>query len=83
MWKRYRFKTYEDDYRPLIFNPKYPWWCTGYGDDHYVIVAYLPPEEDLLKYWDDAFDVEYDERDEITFTSRFPKPEYFEELENG
>lgn len=28
---KYRFKTYSEDYRPLIFNPKYPYWCTGHG----------------------------------------------------
>ena len=29
MWKRYRFYTHAiEDYRPLIFNPKYPWWCS-------------------------------------------------------
>jgi hypothetical protein len=82
MWKRYRFCTKAvADYRPLVFNPKYPWWCTGEAGDgsHVTIVAYLPPDEDLLEYWDDAFDVDYQERDEITFTSRFPKPKYFEE----
>jgi hypothetical protein len=80
MWKRYRFKTYAvDDYRPLIFNPKYPWWCSGEGEDHAVIIAYLPEDEDLLKYWDDAFDVEFTEEQEITFSGRFPRPDYFEE----
>lgn len=84
MWKRYRFKTYAvDDYRPLVFNPKYPWWCSGYGENDdrecAVIIAYLPEDEDLLKYWDDAFDVEFTEEQEIVFTSRFPKPNYFKE----
>lgn len=84
MWKRYRFKTYAvDDYRPLVFNPKYPWWCSGSGEaekgECAVIIAYLPEDEDLLKYWDDAFDVEFTEEQEITFTSRFPKPDYFKE----
>lgn len=46
-WKRYRLKTYAvSDNRPLIFNPKYPWWCSGYGEDekgeYSVIIAYLP-----------------------------------------
>ena len=82
-WKRYRFKTRaNDDYRPLIFNPKYPWWCSGHGEDnagdYTIIVAYLPPNEDLLKYWDDAFDVDFTEEKEIIFTSRFGKPDYFQ-----
>jgi hypothetical protein len=54
-WKRYRLKTYAvSDNRPLIFNPKYPWWCSGYGEDdkgeYSVIIAYLQKDEDLLKY---------------------------------
>jgi hypothetical protein len=89
IWKRYRFLTKShEDYRPLVSNPKYPWWCTGYCMEGKqgsmvvsaaVIVAYLPPEEDLKKYWDDAFDIDVQDREEITFTSRFPKPEYFVE----
>jgi hypothetical protein len=78
MWKRYRFYTKSvDDYRPLVFNPKYPWWCSGYADDAAVIVAYLPADEDLLKYWDDAFDIDYTEEDKIKFSDRFAKPEYY------
>lgn len=77
-WKRYRFKTYSiEDYRPIIFNEKYPWWCSGYGDDNAVIIAWLPSEEDLYKYWDDAFDVDFTDEDEIVFSDRFPKPDYF------
>jgi len=82
MWKRYRFNTFAvEDNRPLIFNPKYPWWCSGYGEnnngEYSVIVAYLPADEDLFKYWDDAFEVEFTEEEKITFSGRFPKPSYF------
>lgn len=78
MWRRYRFKTKSiKDYRPLIFNPKYPWWCSGEGDDYAVIIAYLPKEENLLNYWDDAYEVDFSEEKEIVFTDRFPQPEYF------
>lgn len=81
-WVRYRFLTHSvDDFRPLIFNPQYPWWCSGEaGDGSYaIIVAFLPTGEDLKKYWDDAYDVEVDRRANITFSDRFPRPEYFEE----
>lgn len=79
-WKRYIFKTQAiQDCRPLKFNPKYPWWLTGSGEGFVTIVAYLPPEEDLYEYWDDAEEVDVQERDEITFTDRFPKPDYFVE----
>lgn len=79
--RRYRFKTKSvEDFRPLIdmTEIQMPWWCTGSAmDDSYmIIVCYLPADEDLKKYWDDAFDVEYDECDEIVYTSRFTKPEW-------
>jgi len=79
-WKRYRFYTRAvDDPRPLVFNPAYPWWCSGYaGDGSYaIIVAYLPANEVLEKYWDDAFDVDYTNEEAITFSDRFPQPEYY------
>jgi hypothetical protein len=83
-WKRYRFYTKSvEDYRPLIFNPEYPFWCSGYAinssfeEDSAVIIAYLPSDEDLLKYWDDAFDIEFTYEDKIEFSSRFAKPDYF------
>ena len=81
MWKRYRFKTKSiKDYRPLEFDPRFPWWCSGEGDDHVTILVYLPITEDLLKYWDDAYDIEFEETQEIVFTDRFPKASWFEEM---
>lgn len=74
---KYRFKTYSEDYRPLIFNPKYPYWCTGHGEDYFIIVAYLPIEEDLTLYWDDAFDIDFVEKENIEFSDRFPRPNWF------
>lgn len=79
-WKRYRFRTRSvDDPRPLKFNPAYPFWISGYGNDHAIVVAYLPVAENLLDYWDDAHDVDFTEHEDITFSSRFPRPDYFEE----
>lgn len=77
-WIRYRFVTKSnDDYRPLIFNPAFPWWCSGFNDRTSTIIAWLPEGEDLRSYWDDADEVTQTEHDKIEFTSRFPKPEYF------
>lgn len=75
-WVRYRFKTNSvDDWRPLIYNPEYPSWLSGYSGDlsHAIIVCWLPKGEDLFKYWDDAFDIESSEHDEIIYTDRFNK----------
>lgn len=78
-WKRYRFKTFSiNDYRPLIFNPKYPWWCSGQNDETATIIAYLPSSEHLSDYWDDASELESTEHDTIEFSDRFPKPDYYE-----
>lgn len=81
IWKRYRLYTRSiNDYRPLIFDDRYPWWCSGYSDFEAVIIAYLPDGEDVLKYWDDArIDVVQD-RNSITFTDRFPKPNWYKEV---
>jgi len=79
-WKRYRFYTCEEDYRPVIFPPSGPWWCTGYtGDDweRAIIAAYLPEGEDIRKYWPEAEDIEFEGRDSIQFTDRFPKPKWW------
>lgn len=86
MLKRYRFKTWSaDDPRPLrdLAPIKMPWWCTGFScttneneNDYAIIVCYLPEGEPLYKYWDDAFDVETEDVEEIIYTDRFPKPEW-------
>jgi hypothetical protein len=39
----------------------------------------LPKDANLKDYWDDAFDVTYTEEPDITFSERFPKPDYFVE----
>lgn len=67
MWIRYRFKTKSPDYRPVIFPPPGPFWCTGYGEDYATIVAYFPPSEDLYKYWPEAEDVDMSEEEKNLF----------------
>lgn len=81
-WRRYRFYTRSvDDVRPLVFNPHYPWWHSGdAGDSSFAsIVAYLPVDEPLERYWDDAYEVQYTEEEAITFSDRFPRPAYYQE----
>lgn len=83
-WRRYRLKTKAvADYRPLMHDPRFPWWCSGHGviggfdyaDS--TIIVWLPYDEPVTKYWDDAFDVEFSEHEKIEFTDRFAKPEWF------
>lgn len=78
IWVRYRLKTLSiEDYRPLVFNESYPWWCSGTNDSSATIIAWLPKDEPLDRYWDDAFEIESTEHAQIEFTSRFPMPEYY------
>ena len=83
---KYYFKTKAvDDFRPLVdmADINMPWWCTGRGEGCVTIICYLPKSEDLFKYWDDAYDVDIDEVDEIIYSSRFPKPSWIvDEVEN-
>ena len=85
---RYRFYTKSvNDYRPLLFSPfverQLPWWCTGYAADmsHAVIVRYLYSDMKLKDFWDDAYNIDKEECSEITYTDRFPKPEWVEHPE--
>lgn len=78
---RYRFKTNAvDDFRPLVDmkDIQMPWWCSGEAMDgsYVIIICYLPEDETLEKYWDDAYDIESDSCSEIKYTDRFHKPDW-------
>lgn len=82
--RRYRFKTKSvKDFRPMIDMAPIgmPWWCTGTATNgsYCIIVCYLPNNEDLHKYWDDAYQIEVEDADRIIYTDRFPKPEWLRE----
>ncbi len=77
-WKWYRFTSDSEDYRPVVFPPPGPFWCTGYNAfDHAVIVAYLPPDSRLADYWPEAQCIDVEDKEEIVFTDRFEKPEWW------
>jgi len=89
-WKRYRFACYnEDDPRPVKWPPAGPYWISGYGDGYAILIAYMPTniDETLEDYWPDdepngdahSWWGGYfcQDRDEITFTDRFPRPEWW------
>ncbi len=77
---RYRFKADGDDYRPMLFPPDGPYWCSGHAinDEYSIVVAYAPDEASILKHWPEAQDITMQEDVEITFTDRFPKPDWWE-----
>lgn len=76
---RYRFYTDSEDYRSITFPPPGPYWCSGYdADDRAVIVAYVPNIEAIMINWPEAAEIDVlQENVEITFTDRFPKPDYW------
>jgi hypothetical protein len=76
-WIRHRFKTKSEDYRPLVFPPPGPYWCSAGFEPPFTLIAYLPPEVDLLKYWPEAEHIDSEEEDSIIYTSRFPKPKWW------
>lgn len=79
-WIRYSFKTREtEDPRPLIFDPRYPWWLSGQNDRFSKIIMWLPENENLYHYYDDATEIERTIHPNIEFNSRFSKPDYFKD----
>lgn len=67
----------EGDYRPLKWVIKYPYWCSGESEDSFVLVAYVDSIEELKELWPEASDIEYSVEDEVSFSSRFPKPDWY------
>ena len=82
-WRRYRFYTESvDDYKPILWPPPGPYWCSGELETHAILVAYIPEGVDLLEYWPEAEVDDFTIETEVTFSSRFPKPDWWEELED-
>lgn len=78
-WLRCRFHANEDDPRPVSWPPPGPYWCTGYGEDHSVIVAYVRSFGQVKQYWPEATEIESDECDKIEYSDRFQKPDWYTE----
>ena len=80
-WYRCRFQANLDDYRPIIFPPPGPYWCSGYSDSYSIVIAYFPMEsekdiyEHIKEYWPEASNIDIDPDEDIVYTDRFPKPE--------
>ena len=77
-WLRCRFHANLNDYRPVLWPPPGPYWCSGVGDDYSIVIAYVRSEEQLMEYWPEASEIDSEERDEITYTDRFPKPKWYD-----
>lgn len=78
---RVRFKADYDDYRPVKWPVKHPYWCTGYACDgsHSIVVSYADNIDYIYKNWPETKDLDIEECKEYFFNSRFPKPDWFQE----
>lgn len=79
MMLRARFHANEDDWRPIKFPPPGPAWCTGYGPGFSVVVAYVENEAQIKEFWPEASSIDAEPRDEIIFTDRFARPDWWPE----
>jgi hypothetical protein len=84
-WLRVRFNTDADDCRPIYEGktPEGPWWISGSNDEGTVIIAFVKSEATLFKQWPEASDVDSQEVHEISFSQRFPKPDWWDQKEGG
>jgi len=78
-WLRCRFKAAADDYRPVKWPPPGPYWCSGEGEGYSIVIAYVRTEDQVREFWPEASDIDAEERDAITYTERFAKPDWYKE----
>ena len=76
---RVRFKSDAEDFRPVNWPLKHPWWCSGTGDGYAIIISYADDEQYILDNWPEAEDLDCEEVDKYMFNDRFPKPDWFKE----
>lgn len=74
-----KFKDCGNDYRPVKWPIKHPYWCTGESKKSFVIVAYADNLEQIKELWPEAYNIETEAVQGIEFTSRFPRPEWYKE----
>lgn len=72
-----KFSDCDGDYRPIKWPIKYPYWCTGETNDTFIIIAYADNVEQILELWPEAYDIETEEVNEIKFSDRLRKPEWY------
>lgn len=74
-----------NDYRPVDWPIKYPYWCTGESinvrnnSECFILTAYADSVEQIKELWPEAQDISTKEVSEITFSPRLPKPQWYKE----
>jgi len=80
---RVRFEANEEDYRPINWPVKHPYWCSGYGDDYSIIISYADDEQYIFDNWPEAKNLDVEEVGGYSFSDRFPKPNWFGDKPTG
>lgn len=78
--QRFRFKCNAEDPRPVSWPIQHPYWVSGYSIGHQeraIVVAYGEDEAYIRSNWPDAEEIEGEAVEGYTFTSRFPKPDWW------
>lgn len=79
---RCRFKLPVEDPRPVHWPLKHPYWISGegedFGEEFFILIAYADDEAEILTNWPEAVDLDSVGRADYTFTTRFPKPSWFD-----
>lgn len=61
-----------NDYRPVKWPIKYPYWCSAESSNSFVLVAYAEDEDSIKELWPEAYDINVLEKDtEIRFTLKW------------
>lgn len=74
-----KHKDCDNDFRPVKWPIKYPYWCTGESSEAFVIVAYADNVGEIRELWPEAYNIEAEEVRQIEFSSRLPRPEWYKE----
>lgn len=77
-YKRFCFIIPENGSFYPIKDMKTPWWWTGSASNgsYDRLVCYLLANECIYDYWPDAQINSEEYREKITYSKRFPKPEW-------
>ena len=72
-------KEVKNDYRPVCWPIKLPYWCSGENSKDFILIAYVDTIDDLMKQWPEATDIDSEEVERVEFSSRFPKPDWYKD----
>ena len=81
---RVRFYVNPRDPRPVKWPPPGPFWVSGFSvggrmPEQVVVIAYVERLEQVREYWPEARIDSFQVVDEVRFSSRFPKPDWWED----